>query len=154
MSSTLICYDGSPSARHAVALADRSLDRHPKVLLTIWAAPERVHADSFGFDQHGDDPFYGRLCELVESGARETAEQGRRQAAELGLEVEVRVERDRSTVAQTILDVADELDSDMILMGTHGVTAVQTGLLGSVSSALVHQSHRPVLLVPAPPARS
>jgi hypothetical protein len=54
ISSTLICYDGSPSAQHALVLAYRSLDERPKVLLTVWSTPERVHADSFGFDQHGD----------------------------------------------------------------------------------------------------
>ena len=148
MSSTLICYDGSPSARHALVLAYRSLDKRPKVLLTVWSAPERVHADSFGFDQHGDEPFYARLCELVEHAAIETAEHGQQLAAELGFDVQVRVERNDSTVSQTILGVADELDSDMILVGTHGTTAVQPGLLGSVSNGLLHQSRRPVLVVP------
>jgi nucleotide-binding universal stress UspA family protein len=148
MSSTLICYDGSPSAQHALVLAYRSLDKRPKVLLTVWSTPERVHADSFGFDQHGDEPFYARLCELVEHAADKTAEHGQQLAAELGLEVETRVERNHSTVSQTILQVADELDSDMILVGTHGATAVQPGLLGSVSNGLLHQSRRPVLVVP------
>jgi nucleotide-binding universal stress UspA family protein len=148
MAPTLICYDGSPSAQHALALAYRSLDARPKVLLTVWSTPERVHADSFGFDQHGDDQFYARLCELVERAASQTAEHGQQLAAELGLDVEARVERNHSTVSQTILTVADELDSDMILVGTHGTTAVQPGLLGSVSNGLLHQSRRPVLVVP------
>lgn len=150
MSSTLICYDGSPSAQRALVLAHRSLDKRPKVLLTVWSTPERVHADSFGFDQHddGDGPFYARLCELVEHAAAETAKHGQQLAAELGLDVQTRVERNHSTVSQTILKVADELDSDMILAGTHGTTAVQPGLLGSVSNGLLHQSRRPVLVVP------
>jgi nucleotide-binding universal stress UspA family protein len=154
MSSTMICYDGSPSAQHALALAYHSLDSDPKVLLTVWSPPARVYPDSFGLDEQSDGPFYGRLCKLVEDAARETAEQGQQLAAELGLDVEVRVEPNRSTVSQTILDVADELDSDMILLGTHGMTAVQIGLLGSVSSATANQSRRPVLLVPIPDARA
>ena len=109
---------------------------------------ERVHVDSFGFDQHGDEPFYARLCELVEHAAEKTAADGQQLAGELGLDVQVRVERNHSTVSQTILKVADELDSDMILVGTHGTTALQPGLLGSVSNGLLHQSQRPVLVVP------
>lgn len=35
MSSTIICYDGSPSAQHALELAYRTLDNGPKVLLVV-----------------------------------------------------------------------------------------------------------------------
>ena len=154
MSSTMICYDGSPSAQHALALAHRSLDSRPKVLLTVWSPPARVYPDSFGFDEQPDGVSHGRLCELVEQAAHQTADEGQQRAAELGFDVQVRVEANRSTVPQTILDVADELDSDMILVGTHGMTAVQTRLLGSVSGVVANQSHRPVLLVPTPDARA
>jgi len=148
MSSTLICYDGSPSAEHALARAYRCLDGGPKVLLTVWSAPERVHADSFGYESPANGPSYERLCEVFQRGACETARRGAQLAAELGGEAQLRVERDRSTVWQTILEVADELDTDMIVTGTRGATALQSGLLGSVSGALVHHSRRPVLLIP------
>lgn len=152
MSSTLICYDGSPSAKHALGLAYRSLERRPKVLLTVWSAPERVHADSFGYQSPAGGPSYERLCELFEHAAQESGDQGRQLAAALGLDVQLRVERSGPTVWETILKVADELDADMIVAGTHGTTAVQSGLLGSVSGALVHRSRRPVLVVPTPTA--
>ena len=51
-------------------------------------------------------------------------------------------------------DVADELTAEMIVCGTHGRSALQSDLLGSVSNALVHHAPRPVLVVPNPPARS
>ena len=156
MSSTLICYDGSPSSSRALEVAHRSLGRQRKILLDVWTAPERVHADSFGFDQHDGGPSYDRLCELLERQTREILDDGAQRAVALGIEVQTRAERSRSSVWQTILDVADELDSDLILAGTRGATAVETGLLGSVSNALVRHSRRPVLIVPgadwAPPA--
>jgi len=150
MSLTLICYDGSPSAQHALAVADRSLSRDPKVLLTVWSAPERVHADSFGYESPAGGPSYARLCELFEQAARDSGTRGQRLAAERGLDVEVRVERNRSTVWQTILEIADELDVEMIVAGTHGTTAVSSELLGSVSAPLAQHSRRPLLLVPTP----
>jgi len=153
MSSTLICYDGSASAQHALAFAHRALGRRPKLLLTVWSVPERIHADSFGYQSPAGGPSYERLCEMFEQAARDSSEQAQRLATELGLDVQARVERNRSTVWRTILEVADELDADMIVAGTHGTTAVQSGLLGSVSGALVHHSRRPVLLVPSPDQR-
>ena len=56
---------------------------------------------------------------------------------------------DKSPSAQHSLSVADEINAALIVTGTHGSTAVQSGLLGSVSNALVHSSQRPVLVVPA-----
>ena len=148
MSSTLICYDGSPSSSRALEVAHRSLGGQPKILLDVWTAPERVHADSFGFDQHDDGPSYERLCELMEQQTQEILDGGLQQAAALGIEVQTRAERSRISVWQTILEVADELDSDLILAGTRGASAVEAELLGSVSGALVRHSHRPVLIVP------
>jgi nucleotide-binding universal stress UspA family protein len=148
MSSTLICYDGSPSSSRALEVAHRSLGRQPKVLLGVWTAPERVHADSFGFDQHDDGPSYERLCELMEQQTRDILDGGLQHAAALGIEVQTRAERSRTSVWQTILEVADELGSDLILAGTRGASAVEAELLGSVSGALVRHSHRPVLIVP------
>ena len=61
-----------------------------------------------------------------------------------------RQEPNRSSIWKTILDLADEVDASLIVAGTHGTTAVESGPLGSVSNALVHHAHRPVLLVPTP----
>ena len=60
----------------------------------------------------------------------------------------MRLERDKASAWQTILDVAEDTDAHLIVLGTRGRTAVQSGLLGSVSGALVHHSTRPVLVVP------
>jgi nucleotide-binding universal stress UspA family protein len=52
-------------------------------------------------------------------------------------------------VPDTILEIADELDADLIVAGTRGTTAVAEQVLGSVSNTLVHHARRPVLVVPA-----
>jgi Universal stress protein family len=84
---------------------------------------------------------------------REILAEGEAEAQVRGFAVTTRQEANRSSIWKTILDVADEVDASLIVAGTHGTTAVESGLLGSVSNALVHHAHRPVLLVPTPEQR-
>jgi nucleotide-binding universal stress UspA family protein len=49
--------------------------------------------------------------------------------------------------AETILRVATEASCDMIVMGSHGLGAVTSMLLGSIAMKVVSQAKVPVLLV-------
>lgn len=146
----LICYDGSPSAKRALSVAASSLDGAPMVLLNVWNPPQRVLADSFGVAESEHGPSYAQVESLATHRAAEILADGEARAKRLDFPVTSRQEVNRSSVWQTILDVAEEVDATLIVAGTHGGTAVQSGLLGSVSNALVHHAHRPVLLVPTP----
>ena len=53
------------------------------------------------------------------------------------------------SVAETILEVADELNVDVIAMSTHGRTGPARWLLGSIAERVVHNSKVPVLLIRA-----
>ena len=46
-----------------------------------------------------------------------------------------------------ILDAADELDADLIVMGTHGREGVARAVLGSVAERVAHHAQVPVMLV-------
>lgn len=146
----LICYDGSPSARRALTVAASTLDGAPAVLLNVWNPPQRVLADSFGLAESDAGPSYAELEQLTAQRAAEILADGERRAASVDFPVTSRQEPNRGSIWQTILEIADEVDATLIVAGTHGSTAVQSGLLGSVSNALVHHAHRPVLLVPTP----
>jgi nucleotide-binding universal stress UspA family protein len=148
--STLICYDGSPSAQRALSVAASALDAAPAVLLHVWNPPQRVLADSFGVSADPTALNTQKLEDFVQRRAAEVVADGEALAGRLGFSVTSRQEVNRSSVWQTILDVANEVDATLIVTGTHGNTAVQSGLLGSVSNALVHHARRPVLLVPTP----
>ena len=56
--------------------------------------------------------------------------------------------------AQAILETAESIDADLIVMGTHGRTGWRRALLGSVAEKVVHHTDRPVLCIPsdAPPS--
>jgi len=55
---------------------------------------------------------------------------------------------ERGEPAHTILEVADGIDADLLVIGTHSHSRVGEWLLGSVAYKIMHASRRPVLLVP------
>jgi nucleotide-binding universal stress UspA family protein len=148
--SILLCYDGSPSSKRAVELARAVLAKSEIILLYVWNPPPVAVADAFG-DRGDSEPEPESLEMLELERAREITDEGLELIARPGLAASVDVQIERNTsgdVARTILDAAERLGSDLIVIGTHGATAVQEGLLGSVSSELVHHSTTPVLVVP------
>jgi nucleotide-binding universal stress UspA family protein len=58
------------------------------------------------------------------------------------------VRRTHHEPAAMIAAVAEELDADVIVCGTHGRTALGGAVLGSVAHALLHVAPCPVLVVP------
>jgi len=65
-----------------------------------------------------------------------------------GIEVETEIRN--GDPAETILAVADELDADLIVCGTHGRSGVRRQLLGSVAERVVRHASQPVLTVQLP----
>jgi nucleotide-binding universal stress UspA family protein len=53
--------------------------------------------------------------------------------------------------ASEIADTAREIDADLIVVGTHGRSAVGTAILGSVASGVVAKADRPVMVVRGEP---
>ncbi len=51
---------------------------------------------------------------------------------------------------EEILKVADEERCDLIILGSHGKGFLTQTLLGSVSSAVLHRTRKPVLVIPLP----
>jgi nucleotide-binding universal stress UspA family protein len=64
--------------------------------------------------------------------------------------IKVSLHEPTGTVAEEILNQADELNADLIVMGTHGHGAMYNLLVGSATKGVLKNSSRPVLLVPAP----
>ena len=71
------------------------------------------------------------------------------QAEALLMAASVVYEREIATgdPANTIIDVAERFACDMILMGSHGTSALREALLGSVSHEVLHAARIPVMIV-------
>jgi nucleotide-binding universal stress UspA family protein len=64
-----------------------------------------------------------------------------------GLRVETMIQV--GDTAETILDVANSCDADVIAMATHGRSGVPRILLGSIAERVLHHAEKPLLLVRA-----
>ena len=71
------------------------------------------------------------------------------EAERLGITTHVTV-IDGGKAAQAILQAAERLSVDSIVLGSHGHGGTYRALLGSVSKEVVQRAHRPVLVVPRP----
>jgi nucleotide-binding universal stress UspA family protein len=146
----LLCYDGSPNAKHAISTAQATFGSSPITVLTVWSSAFPA-GDSFGLPASRSD--FAELDSYAQKHAAAVAQEGCELAGNLGLTAQARVEHSPDGCWQTILDVADELDADCLVLGTRGSRAVESALLGSVSNAVVHHSKRPVLVVPGATAK-
>ena len=138
--SILAPYDFSEFADraldHAVALA-RLHGAHLDVLYVVEVRSVPSFDEEGDLDLHSDKP-------VTEPAERALA---RRVAGYDDVAVEVHAKRG-ATIAQ-VLTFAEEHDTDLIVMATHGYTGLKRVLMGSVARAVLDEASCPVLLLKA-----
>jgi nucleotide-binding universal stress UspA family protein len=163
----LLCYDGSDNARRAIERAGQLLGGGDAVVLTVWeslgsAILRNLPSDSteLGREARGVaedvvDELDARTAEAARASAREGAALATRagfDARPLAPRALARAaERTAVTVWRAVLDAAGEEASELIVLGSRGRSGVKSMVLGSVSYGVVHNSERPVLIVPPLP---
>lgn len=141
----LIAYDGSDCAKAAVREAGRQLrDDRTVVVLTVWEPLDAV-------------PFWGvpmatmpsEMTEEVIAQANKVADEGAAVAAEAGFGgAETQVELGAPVWAR-IVEVAEQRDVSVIVLGSHGRSGVGYAVMGSVATAVAHHAEVPVLITRA-----
>lgn len=91
------------------------------------------------------DAFAQSLERRAQAGVEVVA---RQVAAEIGDGARVSSQLRQGSAWRNILDVASELDVDLVVMGTHGRAGLARVLIGSVAEKVVRMSPVPVLIVP------
>jgi nucleotide-binding universal stress UspA family protein len=81
--------------------------------------------------------------------AKERAEQGAELARRAGFDAEARAELSAPTW-EGIVDLANEIEAAVIVIGSRGLAGVRERLEGSVSHQVAEHSRRPVLIVTPP----
>lgn len=146
----LIAYDGSENARRAVEYAGRFLTANRAVVLTAWEPMVRQAARLSGISGVMQPEWVtdDEIEDVAFADAKNINAEGVKLAGLAGLNPEPRTVECATTIWNAIVDVADELDVDIIVAGTRGATGIRALLHSSVADAVLKHCHRPVLLVP------
>lgn len=149
----LLSYDGSLDAQAAVSRAAELMPGAEVTVLTVWQPLTQMMTvggtSGIGLGLAGmysNDP---AIDEASQRQALATATNGAERATADGLVAQPRAAPQQGTIAAAVLSVADDIDADVIVLGTRGLSGVKSFVLGSVSHAVVQHSGRPVLIVPS-----
>jgi nucleotide-binding universal stress UspA family protein len=138
----LLATDGSPASEHAAALAIDLARVHGAKVTALYVVDPYPYlgvgeANPLGFQaymsaalQHAAQA-HAKVAEIVESGTR--------------IELQTRVAEDVGS-SSGILQTAQDVQADLIVMGSHGRTGIRRLMLGSVAARVVAESPIPVLV--------
>ena len=145
--SILICYDGSADAQAAIATAGALFAGQEATVFTVWEGLSEVIARTGAGLAAAPLDFEGIDRESA-AAAGERADEGCALARVAGLDAHPQTAEQDPTVWGTIIEQADALGADAIVLGSRGLTGVKSLLLGSVSHAVLQHADRPVVVVP------
>jgi nucleotide-binding universal stress UspA family protein len=136
----LLAVDGSEYTKRMlayVAAHDELLGAAHEYTVMTAVAPIPEHATRFLDDQVLSD-YYREQAESVLRPVRKFADQHH---------WKVSVVHRHGHAAAAIASLAEELQPDLIIMGTHGHSALRNVALGSVASGVLARCQAPVLLI-------
>lgn len=144
----LVCVDDSPDSAGAIT-AGLTLARSCKSKLFLLQVVEIIPA----YELHGPDlvppPPQPSLefLELREKAVRSRLEEWQNEAASQGIDLEIRVRSDTAAYSG-ILEEAETIQPQLLIMGRHGRTGLDRMVMGSVTAKIIGHSHFNVLVVP------
>lgn len=135
--AVLVAYDGSAPAQQALEHALEEYDPEEVVLLGVIEAAEG---------------YVGASVNLARQALKERREETARELSETVRELledghEVQIETAVGDPARQIVEVAEELDVEEIIVGNHGRQGISRVLLGSVAERVVRRAPMPVTVV-------
>jgi nucleotide-binding universal stress UspA family protein len=151
----VLAYDGSEEAQAALREAVALFGDRPLIVASVWE-PGLAMATMMppaGEPSMGylPDPAEVDAIDRAQSGhAVDVAEAGARLARELGATAEAVSMPDSASIAETLIAIADERDARAIVVGSRGLGGIKARVLGSTSRKVLHDTHRPVLVVRTP----
>ncbi len=133
----VVAYDGSESANRAARFALRLVTDPP---MEVWL----VYATSAPLTVAEPRPDEERATETtaISRGLEALRQSANRRTCKV--EVWIR----EGPPVEVVLAAAEEVDADLIVIGTRGLRGARKMTLGSVSEAVVGRSPRPVLVIP------
>jgi nucleotide-binding universal stress UspA family protein len=137
MGSIVVGYDGSECGNVALSAGiDLAKEVGDRVVVVFGYAPPGIWGGEIADHETA-----------IEERGKALLEAAQAKAADRGEEIDAVLVAKRATEA--LLEVAEERDARMIVVGGTGESALKGIILGSTPNKLLHVSERPVLVVPA-----
>jgi nucleotide-binding universal stress UspA family protein len=135
----VVGYDDTDASREALRQALILADELDETIVAVYGAePPGLLGEEY-------DAALGAIADM----GRSALEQAQAQAKAQGTEIELML-IDESP-AESLIDVADQRDARMIIIGAQGPGSLRAALLGSTTRKVLLGTHRPVLVVQSPP---
>jgi nucleotide-binding universal stress UspA family protein len=146
----LIAYDGSDEAKFAIEHAGALMAGQPAIVVTVWEPYIKIltRYPAPGVLMAGDN--MAEIDDASREAAEDKAEEGAALARSHGLDASSRGVARADSIAEALLAEADRTNASAIVVGSRGLGALGSVLLGSVSHALLLHADRPVVVVPSP----
>ena len=150
----LIAFDGSPTSIEAVERAAGLMGEGREALILVVWEPGLLNAAVAPIPGGLGAPVPPPDIEQVkaldkseEDHAERIAKEGVEIANSHGLSAQSLVARDETSVASTLLRVAEEKDAAAIVIGSRRHNAIASVLLGSTTEAVLHKTDRPLVVI-------
>ena len=140
MKKILIATDGSPAALQAVELGLELAAEQEAEVVFVHVAPSSEVLPVTGFAM-GPVTVPHEVSDYDMEPLAQAVDLAEMQGLTAGSRLLV------GDAAKQIVDYADSIDADLIVVGSRGLGAVSSALLGSVSRGILHAAKRPVLIV-------
>ena len=145
----LIAYDGSDGSKAAIDAAGRLFPDRRALVVAVWhSVATAAPASLIAIPANVASRAYEELDGESERQAAARAAEGVAAAKAAGLDASGEAMRCAGQVWATIVNAADEADAQAIVVGTRGLSAIKSALVGSVANGVLHHSARPVVVVP------
>jgi nucleotide-binding universal stress UspA family protein len=137
----VIATDGSEGADEAVVAGARVARTLGTTAILVYVRPS---LGALGV------PYYQEKLSEQMAQARVALDRARELIVQEGVDAQEEILE--GSAADRVVELARDRNAPLIVVGSRGLGAVAGALLGSVSSAIIHRSDRPVLVVPRPRA--
>lgn len=147
----LVSIDGSKESLDAADYGLVLAKQFNAVMTTIHVLPEEIRYDYDNVDAIQPNIPATPVKGIVELSKQEVQAQWFNKIIERAKEMDVNLQTDiivaTRSIATEIVDYADKLNADLIIVGTRGRSGLKKMLLGSVASEVVKYADCPVLIV-------
>ncbi len=148
----LYATDLSKNSSYAFLYATDMAKRHDAKIVILHAVesfPAYINAYS-GITVDIEQKQQGEIFEDIKNHLQEFCKKAEAQIGPPCVALVSKILVPRGHPPEEILNAADEEGCDVIVLGTHGKGFLAHTFLGSVSSAILHRTRKPVFIIPLP----